>query len=133
MHDGPMPDTETSARPLRRLCLSSRRWLPLAILITVALVGLTVAVAPRQAVVGLYKLVLMLVGGVAAYGLDRTLWPYAAPSSYLDEDWRNEPDADRKGDADYRIVSEYKRIFCIAMIRQVALVACGMLAVCLGL
>lgn len=89
--------------------------------------------APVQGPVVLYKITLALLAGVLMYGLDRALFPYAAPSSYLVDDWRRVPDQDGGTEADYPIVEGYKSVFCLAMARQALLVGCGILAVCLGL
>ncbi len=112
---------------------SPRRWLALAAVAGVVLLVVVMLLALHQAPVIIYKLALALLAGVAGYGLDRALFPYAAPSSYLDEDWRSHPDADQRCNADYPVVTEYKTIFTAAMLRQALLVACAMLAVCLGL
>ena len=122
-----MPTRRTSS------LLNCRRWLGLAVLAALALAAQVAVLSPHQGPVAMYKLGLMLAGGVAGYALDRALWPFASPSSYLVDDWRDNPDADEPGNADYPVVVEYKSIFCIAMLRQAAMAACGMLAVSLGL
>lgn len=65
--------------------------------------------------------------------LDRVLFPFASPSSYLADDWRKEPDADHPDDADFPVAGGYGRIFGCAMLRQAMLIVGAMLAVGLGL
>lgn len=112
---------------------SSRSWFMLALLATICLSGLLLLFAPQQLPVVHYKLVLTLLAGLVGYMLDRVLFPFAAPSSYLDDDWRNEPDADKQNDADFPVATGYGNIFCIAMLRQAMLIVGAMLAVGLGL
>lgn len=113
--------------------ISARRWIALALLATAALLAGLVLVSPQQLPVVAYKLALALLAGLSGYWLDRALWPYAAPSSYLYDDWRKAPDADNPDDADYPIVPEYKAAFASAMYRQAAIVIACIVGVCLGL
>lgn len=112
---------------------SSRRWFALALLSTICLSALLILFAPQQVSVVHYKLVLTLLAGLVGYMLDRVLFPFASPSSYLDDDWRNEPDADNPNDADFPVAVGYGTIFCCAMLRQAMLIVGAMLAVGLGL
>jgi hypothetical protein len=45
------------------------------------------ALAPQQAPVVLYKFVLVILGAVLAYWVDRSLFPYARPHELLPDDW----------------------------------------------
>ena len=112
---------------------SSRRWFALALLATICLSVLLLLFAPQQVAVVHYKLVLTLLAGLVGYMLDRVLFPFASPSSYLADDWRKEPDADHPDDADFPVAGGYGRIFGCAMLRQVMLIVGAMLAVGLGL
>lgn len=112
---------------------SSRRWFALALLATACLSALLALFAPQQLSVVHYKLVLTLLAGIVGYMLDRVLFPFAAPSSYLNDDWRNEPDADNPNNADYPVSVSYRTVFCFAMLRQAMLIVGAMLAVGLGL
>lgn len=112
---------------------SSRRWFVLAVLATICLSALLILFAPQQISVVHYKLVLTLLAGLVGYMLDSVLFPFAAPSSYLDDDWRNKPDADNRNDADFPVATRYGSIFCFAMLRQALLIVGAMLAVGLGL
>lgn len=74
----------TSSR-LRRRLPRLTTWL----LISFALVVTIAAVSPVQLPVVIYKLSLVSLAAVAAYWLDRALFPYARPDGYLVEDWRD--------------------------------------------
>ena len=113
--------------------VSARRWFTLALTCILFLSALLALSAPLQIPVVHYKLVLTLLSGFVGYRLDRVLFPFAAPSSYLVEDWHDDPDADNPGNADFPVVSGYESIFCYAMIRQAVIVVGAMLSVGLGL
>jgi hypothetical protein len=48
-------------------------------ILAVALVGIIGVIAPQQLPVVLYKLALVIIGGIVGYWLDRGLFPYARP------------------------------------------------------
>lgn len=110
-----------------------RLWLFFCALALAALVALLALLAPQQVPVAAYKLCLLLLAGLAGYGLDRALFPYAEPSSYLLRDWRAEPRADVPFGADYPVVPEYRTVFMTATLRQALVICVAMLAVGLGL
>lgn len=112
---------------------SARWWLAGMALFALALTAGVCALAPVKADVILYKLSLPLVAAVLCWLLDRALWPYAAPSSYLVRDWRRDPDADGGVLPDFPVASGHHMAFCAAMLRQGLIVVGGMLAVSLGL
>ena len=118
---------------MRNFYFKSRLWFVLCLLFTILLLCFVENIAPAQTPVIAYKLGIVLLGGIAGYSLDRALFRYAEPSSYLCYDWRKSPDADRPNHADYPIVDNYFVAFFIAQVRQVLLVVTGMLAVGLGL
>ncbi len=118
---------------LLKLLANTRLWFLFCALAALGLIALLALFAPQQVPVAVYKLCLLLLAGVAGYCLDRSLYPYAEPSGYLDIDWRKEPDADYPGDADYRVAKGYHWIFIAAMLRQALIVSVAMLAVGLGL
>ncbi|NTZ82375.1 hypothetical protein FCJ61_04915 [Burkholderia metallica] len=101
------------------------------IIATIALLILIGLLAPQQLPVSLYKLSMVTMAAVVAYWLDRALFPYARPGSYLTSaDWRQDkPTCD---DADHAIVAGYESVFAAAMIRRAIIVAGAMLAVSLG-
>ena len=103
-------------------------WLLTALLLIIAIA----LISPQQLPVALYKLSLISLAAVVAYWLDRSLFPYARPDSYLERDWRHgtkEPE----NDADYRVVPGYIRPFCTAMLRRAIIVGAVVIGVALGL
>ncbi|MCM2480180.1 putative holin [Serpentinimonas maccroryi] len=86
------------------------------LLITLALMAVILFIAPHQLPVSLYKLSLVSLAGVVGYWLDRSLFPYARPDSYL----RPEPDAARL------------HLMGLAMLRRALIVAAAMIAIGLG-
>ena len=102
------------------------------LLLAIVLVGCIAAVSPQQLPVTLYKLCLITLAGVVGYWLDRSLFPYARPDSYLERDWRHGTD-EPEGDADFRIVPGYVRPFCTAMLRRAIIVGAVVIGVALGL
>ena len=103
-------------------------WLLTALL----LIGAIALISPQQLPVVLYKIALLSLGGVCAYRLDRSFFPYARPDSYLERDWRHGTD-EPEGDADYRVADGYILPFCAAMLRRAIIVAAGVVGVALGL
>lgn len=118
---------------LLRIFSNSRLWLFYSGLIALAFIGVLLLLAPAQVPVAVYKLCLLMLSGIAGFCIDRAIFPYAEPSSYLVADWRHEPDADNAADADFPVVERYKAIFAVAMVRQALLIVISMLAVGLGL
>lgn len=103
-------------------------WIALAIALVVA-IGL---VSPIQLPVVLYKVALVALAAVLGYWLDRVLFPYARPDSYLIFDWRygsTEPE----GKADFPVVFDHKMPFCAAMLRRAVIVCAVIVGVTQGL
>ena len=114
-------------------------WLIAAILLTL----LVWLLAPHQLPVSVYKLSLIALAAVAGYWIDRSLFPYARPDSFLtcivDDD-----DDDGAGDAgdEYGPYSATEtrvdvdqpllNAFGLAMLRRAIIVAAAMIAVGLG-
>ncbi|AGC50749.1 hypothetical protein LAW_30082 (plasmid) [Lawsonia intracellularis N343] len=117
---------------VNKVC-SARRWFSICVILTVLLFLALVIFSPRQLPVIHYKFALCLLAGLAGYWLDRVLFPFANPSGYLCEDWKEHINGCQTGRADYPIVIEYQKSFCTAMLRQAAIVVGTMLAVSLGL
>lgn len=92
-------------------------------------------VAPREAVTVLYKVTMVLTAAVAAYWVDRWLYPYARPEGYLAEEWRDRIDAGKWPDdiEDFPVVAESRTLFAVACLRRTVLMAVAMLAVGMGL
>ena len=107
-------------------------WLLLAIVLVVSIA----AVSPQQLPVALYKLCLITLAGVVGYWLDRGLFPYARPDSYLTaSDWRLRLREIGKqvGDADLRVANGYELIFAAVLVRRALIVGACILGVAMGL
>ena len=104
----------------------------LFLLIAAALLAVIAMVSPAQLPVVLYKAALISLAAVLGYWLDRALFPYARPDSYLERDWRLGTD-EPEGDVDYPVVAGYARIFTAAMLRRALVVGCVILGVASGL
>ena len=63
------------------------KWYVLAII----LFSIITLFSPQQLPVVIYKLSLVLLSAVIGYHLDRALFPYASPGSYLLFNWKNGP------------------------------------------
>lgn len=103
-------------------------WLLLAVLLLAAIA----LIAPAQLPVVLYKACLVALAAVLGYWLDRALFPYARPDSYLQRDWRLGTEGPEH-EADYPVVPNYWREFCAAQIRRALIVGCVVLGVAAGL
>lgn len=98
--------------------------------------SVTVLVAccsPEQFPIVRYKLSLAMLAAVIAVFFDMAAFPYASPDSYLDDDWRKTPEADRPHEADFPVAMCCRMLFIAACLRRVAMVAVFVLAVSLGL
>ena len=111
-------------------------WLLAAIVLTI----LVFLLAPHQLPVSLYKLSLIALAAVAGYWIDRSLFPYARPDSFLafvgEADKHEDPD-DGGPDGDQLsaiLVSDQPmlRLMAAAMLRRAIIVAAAMIAVGLG-
>ena len=91
------------------------------------------AFMPEQFPIVRYKLSLGMLAAVIAVFFDMAAFPYASPDSYLDDDWRKTPDADRLHTADFPIARGCGFLFAVACLRRIAVVAVFVLAVSLGL
>lgn len=101
------------------------------IFVTLLLLCAVGLLAPQQLVVSLYKLSLFSMAGVAGYWLDRALFPYSRPDSYLvNPDYRNSPPV--AGDANCPVVMGYRLLMAAAMLRRAIIVGMAMLASALG-
>ncbi|KVO25395.1 hypothetical protein WJ74_30290 [Burkholderia ubonensis] len=103
-------------------------WLVVAVILVTAIA----LVSPQQLPISLYKLSLVSLAAVVAYWLDRGLFPYARPDSYLEHDWRT-GSLEPPFDADYRVVSGYELVFAVAMLRRALIVLGVVVGVALGL
>ena len=104
----------------------------LFLVLAVVLLSCIAVVSPVQLPVALYKLTLIALAAVIGYWLDRALFPYARPDSYLQQDWRLgtlEP----VDDADYPVCEQYTSAFCVAQLRRAIIVGAVVIGVALGL
>ena len=114
----------------------SSLWL-IATAVLIALVFLTAPPPGTELQVALWRLALhkaslISLAAVMGYWLDRALYPYARPDSFLVRDWRygtNEP----TGEADYPVVEGYMFAYCTAMIRRAITVAAVVIGMALGM
>lgn len=112
-------------------------WLIAAILLTL----LVWLLAPHQLPVSVYKLSLIALAAVAGYWIDRSLFPYARPDSFLvlvgDDDDGAEDAGDEFGPysaTEIRAAADQPLLnaFGLAMLRRGIIVAAAMIAVGLG-
>lgn len=106
-------------------------------LITVAALVLLYFIAPQQLPVALYKLTLITLAALAGYWIDRLIFPYARPDSYLVYDWREHrktlPEHGDNGNVDYLVVPDHHHVFAAAMLRRALIMIAIVLGVALGL
>lgn len=92
------------------------------------------AVSPAQLPVVLYKLALVSVAAIIGYHLDRALFPYASPGSYLKEKWqKRETGMPRGNKPEYPVCDGYLHVFALVVLRRALIVGAVMLGVTLGL
>lgn len=105
----------------------------LFLLLAVLLLAVIAVVSPVQLPVVLYKAALIALAAVIGYWLDRALFPYARPDSYLWRDWRKGTD-EPEGEADYPVADvDYMAAFCVAQLRRAIVVGCVVLGTAAGL
>jgi hypothetical protein len=108
-------------------------WL-IATVLLLAVIGL---LYPHQLPVSLYKLSLVTMAGVAGYWLDRSLFPYARPDSFIVKITPEAEacDIDMDGDCKlipWEVVDGDGFVFAMAMLRRAIIVGCAMMAIGLG-
>lgn len=91
-------------------------------LLSCVLTLVVAVIAPQQLPVSLYKLNLIALAAVAGYWLDRSLFPYARPDSFLDGLWR-------PADCPLWVAGA---LAAASMLRRALIVAAAMIAVGLG-
>ncbi|HBV4277099.1 TPA: putative holin [Klebsiella michiganensis] len=119
-----------------------RNWIILA----VALLAAIAFISPEQLGVTLYKLSLVSIAAILGYHLDRALFPYASPGSYLTKNWKTQEAKRRstgnhsqsevppplphgfEGRVEFPVSHGYELIFAAVLIRRALIVA----AICLG-
>lgn len=119
---------------MKKILCNPRNLLALFILCGVALLAALLLVSPYQGPVVAYKLALVCVAAIAGLVFDFLAFPYALPSSYLDRDWRDDPDAaGDDGQPDFPVAEGYHGPFCAALTRRALIIAAFVVAVALGL
>ena len=105
----------------------------LFLILAAVLLAAIAALSPVQLPVVLYKAALIALAAVIGYWLDRALFPYARPDSFLWRDWRKGTD-EPEGDVDYPVASvDYMAAYCVAQLRRAIVVGCVVLGVAAGL
>lgn len=99
----------------------------------IALLVVIAILSPQQVGVVLYKLSLVCLAVVLGYTLDRGLFPYASPGSYLCHDWKNAKPYEGEDKPEYPVVQGYQRIFAAVIIRRALIVLAVVLGMTLGL
>lgn len=101
------------------------------LILNLVLIGIIFAIAPQQAPVTLYKLSLVTTAGLVGYWLDRVLFPYARPDSFLERiEFRNT----RNDSVFYRdVINKGQELaFSCSLVRRAIIIGCAMLAMGLG-
>ena len=107
---------------------------------TVLLLALIWLLFPQQLGVSLYNLSLVSMAGVVGYWLDRSLFPYARPDSFIVPDKVPEDEGEGWGifGADCKVLpwdsgdTALAQLFALSMLRRAIIVGCAMLAMGLG-
>lgn len=102
----------------------------MAALVLVVIIGV---LSPHQLGVTVYKLALVTIAVVLGYHLDRGLFPYASPGSYLQSDWKNASPYQGDDKPEYPIVPGCERVFAAVLLRRAIVVGAIVLGVTLGL
>ncbi|NDV20864.1 hypothetical protein GO013_15745 [Pseudodesulfovibrio sp. JC047] len=108
----------------------------LTTVLAVALVAMVALISPQQLGVIVYKVALVVLAGVAGYGLDRALFPYARPHKFDIDGLLLEEAKELTNDPETVIVLDSANEwipFVAAQLRRAAIVCAAMLAVGLGL
>ncbi|CAN5883639.1 hypothetical protein BH11PSE12_BH11PSE12_18520 [soil metagenome] len=103
-------------------------WLLFAVLLSL----LIFALSPQQLPVSLYKLNLIAMAGVVGYWLDRSLFPYARPDSFLAKDVEAEVDVGDGLHFDLECFIQNDLLLAASMLRRALIVAAAMIAVGMG-
>ncbi|MBE5226723.1 putative holin [Pectobacterium sp. A535-S3-A17] len=111
-----------------------RNWIILAVVLLVVIA----VVSPAQLSVTVYKLSLVSIAVILGYHLDRALFPYASPGSYLIDDWKTTqgkpvPGVGGRNEPEYPIATGYEHVFAAVLLRRALIVLAVVLGVTLGL
>lgn len=100
------------------------------LVLNLILIGIIFAIAPQQAPVTLYKLSLVTLAALVGYWIDRTLFPYARPSQFIQTHFYNQAEKEKQPLTTPVICDEVVFNFC--QIRRAIIIGCAMLAMGLG-
>lgn len=107
-------------------------WLIVALLLSIVIFALS----PQQLPVSLYKLNLIAIAGVVGYWLDRSLFPYARPDSFMASDLEILEQTKEVEDVQEQFKLECflqnNLLVAASMLRRAFIVGCAMIAVGLG-
>ncbi|HBL7015547.1 putative holin [Serratia marcescens] len=105
-----------------------RNWIILAVVLLLAIA----IVSPMQLGVTLYKLSLVSIAAILGYHLDRALFPYASPGSYLIDDWKETqgkpPIPSGRNEPEFPVATGYELVFAAVLLRRALIVS----AICIG-
>lgn len=90
-------------------------------------------VSPAQAPVVLYKLALVTLAAILGMFFDMAAFPFAAPHSYLDGDWKRASGVTAAHGPDFPIAGQCRLPFVAACLRRAVVVAAFVVAVSVGL
>ncbi len=96
--------------------------------VSLALMGAVGLLAPQQLPISLYKLSLVTSAAWVGYWIDRSLFPYARPDSFLLIPWS--PGVGAVGEP--QVEPSIQVALAAAMIRRALIIAAAMIAVSLG-
>lgn len=102
------------------------------LILNLVLIGIIIAIAPQQFPVTLYKLSLVTLAGLVGYWLDRALFPYARPDSFVTYIDLIYGGSKKPAGKERRIAPNDILIFNASMLRRAIIVGCAMLAMGLG-
>nr|DAI22375.1 MAG TPA: Putative 2/3 transmembrane domain holin [Caudoviricetes sp.] len=97
------------------------------------LLALIVVISPQQLPVVFYKLSLVSIAAIVGYHLDRALFPYSSPGSYLKTNWKTPTITPRDNEPEHPICDGYQLVFALVVLRRALIVGAVMLGVTLGL
>lgn len=114
------------------------------LIVSILLLVAIAYLAPQQLEVSLYKVSLVTIAAVAGYWIDRELFPYSRPDTFIVFDDGPEPEEEKvepanPHGADGAFVSSipltwtaFDLLFAAAQLRRAIIVGCAMLAIGLG-
>ncbi|MEB4585581.1 putative holin [Pasteurella multocida] len=92
--------------------------------------------SPVQLPVVLYKLALISIASIIGYHLDRALFPYSSPGSYLKDKWNKHESkitVRLENTPEHPVCDGYLNVFAMVVLRRALIVGAVILGVTLGL